>query len=285
MVHFDIDMPLPRRRAYHMIYDTSLHEAIDYASGNAWNGIVPDFGVPEFSPEKIAFYERMQLRQRSHELGIEWGFHAPGDDVSLFCTYPTIKDAILEYFRDIIDFARDLSKTRTNIVVHAGTPPTFKQAADRNCEFTEKNHDLFLQTFCDNLTALITHSRDHANIVLENLSWNPIVHEAIEEMVPRGLKLCLDIPKLYTPQFIEEDWAVFEKYKDAIEVVHIHDRNDLYGQHQVVGDGSIYFERPLRLLAGLENPALYVFEVRPRDAAAKSLVNFVRITDSFDISL
>ena len=285
MVHFDIDMPLPRRRAYHMIYDTSLHEAIDYASGNAWNGIVPDFGVPEFSPEKVAFYERMQLRQRAHELGIEWGFHAPGDDVSLFCTYPIIKDAILEYFRDIIDFARDLSKKRTNIVVHAGTPPTFKQAADRNCEFTEKNHDLFLQTFCDNLTDLITHSRDHANIVLENLSWNSIVHEAIEEMVPRGLKLCLDIPKLYTPKFFEEDWAVFEKHKDAIEVVHVHDRNDLYGQHQVVGDGSIYFERPLRLLAGLENPALYVFEVRPRDAAAKSLVNFVRITDSFDISL
>jgi sugar phosphate isomerase/epimerase len=83
--------------------------------------------------------------------------------------------------------------------------------------------------------------------VLENLSWTPIVHEAIEEMVPRGLKLCLDIPKLYTPKFSEEDWAIFEKHKDAIEVVHIHDRNDLYGQHQVVGDGSIYFERPLRL--------------------------------------
>jgi sugar phosphate isomerase/epimerase len=268
-----------------MIYDTSLHEAIDYASGNAWNGIVPDFGVPEFSPEKVSFYERMQLRQRAHELGIEWGFHAPGDDVSLFCTYPTIKDAILEYFRDIIDFARDLSKTRTNIVVHSGTPPSFKQAADRNCEFTEKNHDLYLQTFCDNLTALITHSRDHANIVLENLSWTPIVHEAIEEMVPRGLKLCLDIPKLYTPKFSEEDWAIFEKHKDAIEVVHIHDRNDLYGQHQVVGDGSIYFERPLRLVAGLEKPLLYVFEVRPRDAAAKSLINFVGITDSLDLSL
>ncbi|MHA2021056.1 MAG: hypothetical protein ACW98J_10420, partial [Candidatus Thorarchaeota archaeon] len=76
-----------------------------------------------------------------------------------------------------------------------------------------------------------------------------------------------------------------EKHKDAIEVVHIHDRNDLYGQHQVVGDGSIYFERPLRLLAGLEKPALYVFEVRPRDAAAKSLINFVGITDSLNLSL
>ena len=278
-------MPLPQRRAYHMVYNTSLHEALDYASGNVWNGIVPDFGVPELSPEKVAFYERMQLRQRSHELGIEWGFHAPGDDVSLFCTYPSIRNAILEYFRDIIDFARDLSKTRTNIVVHAGTPPSFRQAKARRCDFTEKHSDLYLQTLCDNLEDLITHSRVHANIALENSSWNPIVREAIDKMVPRGLKLCLDIPKLYTPKLNEDDWAVFKKHTDAIEVVHVHDRSDLYGEHQIVGDGSIYFERPLQLLAGLANPALYVFEVRPRDAAEKSLLNFVRITDSLDISL
>jgi sugar phosphate isomerase/epimerase len=268
-----------------MIYNTSLHEALDYASGTVWNGIVPDFGVPELSPEKVAFYERMQLHQRSHELGIEWGFHAPGDDVSLLCTYPAIRNAILEYFRDIVDFARDLSKSRTNIVVHAGTPPSFKQAKVRNCDFTEKHYDLYLETLCDNLDDLITHSRVHANIALENSSWNPIVREAIDKMVPRGLKLCLDIPKLYAPKLNEDDWAVFEKHKDAIKVVHVHDRSDLYGEHQIVGDGSIYFERPLRLLAGLANPALYVFEVRPRDAAEKSLLSFVRITDSLEISL
>jgi sugar phosphate isomerase/epimerase len=205
--------------------------------------------------------------------------------VSLLCTYPTIREAILEYFRDLIDFARDLSKTRTNIVIHAGTPPSFKKAKVRKCEFTEKNHDLYVQTLCDNLSALITHSRVHANIVLENSSWSPIVREAIDQMVPKGLKLCLDIPKLYTPKLNEDDWAVFEKHKEAIEVVHVHDRSDLYGEHQVIGDGSIYFERPLRLLAGLENPALYVFEVRPREAAEKSLINFVRITDSLDLTL
>ncbi|MFW9911705.1 MAG: sugar phosphate isomerase/epimerase family protein [Candidatus Thorarchaeota archaeon] len=268
-----------------MVYKTSLHEALDYASGTVWNGIVPDFGVPELSPEKVAFYERMQLRQRSHELGIEWGFHAPGDDVSLMCTYPPIRNAILEYFRDIIDFARDLSETRTNIVIHAGTPPSFKQVKAKKCDFTEKHSDLYLQTLCDNLDALVTHSKVHANIVLENSSWNPIVREAIDRMVPRGLKLCLDIPKLYAPKLNEDDWAVFEKHKDVIEVVHVHDRSDLYGVHQIVGDGSIPFERPLRLLAGLEKPALYIFEVRPREAAEKSLLNFVRITDSLDISL
>ncbi len=278
-------MPLPRRRAYHMIYKTSLHEALDYASGNVWNGIVPDFGVPALSPENIAFYERMQLRQRAHELGLEWGFHAPGDDVSLLCTYPTIKQAILEYFRDIIDFARDLSKMRTNIVVHAGIPPSFKQAATRKCEFTETHYDLYVQTLCENLSDLITHSRNHANIVLENSSWTPIVRDAIDQMVPKGLKLCLDIPKLYAPKLNEDDWAVYEKHKNAIEVVHVHDRSDLYGEHQVVGDGSIYYERPLRLLGGLGHPALYVFEVRPRDAAEKSLLNFVRITDSLDLNL
>ena len=113
-------MVLPRRRAYHMIYDPSYEDALDYISGTEWNGVVPDIGVPELSPEKTTFYERMQLRQRSQDQGIEWGLHAPCDDVSLFTTYPPIQQAILDYFRDVIDFARDVCKTRANIVVHAG---------------------------------------------------------------------------------------------------------------------------------------------------------------------
>ncbi|MFX1415305.1 MAG: sugar phosphate isomerase/epimerase family protein [Promethearchaeota archaeon] len=268
-----------------MIYDSSFEDALDYVSGTEWNGVVPDIGVPELSPEKTTFYERMQLRQRSHELGIEWGLHAPGDDVSLFTTYLPIQQAVLDYFRDVIDFARDLCETRANIVVHAGTPPSFRQAAQVSDEFFDSRRDYYLSVLCENLSALIAHARDNANIVLENHAWTPVVVEAIDRMVPRGLKLCLDIPKLYDPRLREADWAVFKKHKDAIEVVHVHDRNDLYGHHQIVGNGSINFERSIHLLSELSHPAMYVFEVRPREAAEKSLINFGRILDSLAIEL
>lgn len=278
-------MALPQKRAYHMVYDTSFEAALDYVSTSDWNGVVPDFGVPELLPERITFYERMQLRQRSHELGVEWCLHAPGDDVSLFTTYPPIRQAILEFFRDVIDFARDISKVRANIVLHAGAIPSFKQAAQVSDEFFESRRDLYLSVLCDNLSDLIVHCREHVSIVLENHAWTPIVREAIDLMVPKGLKLCLDIPKLYGPKLQAEDWEAFKKHRDAIEIVHVHDRNDLYGSHQIVGNGSINFERALRFLAELPEPALYVFEVRPREAAEKSLMNFVRMTDSLDLSL
>jgi sugar phosphate isomerase/epimerase len=268
-----------------MIYDSSFEDALDYISGTEWNGVVPDIGVPELSPEKTTFYERMQLRQRSQEQGIEWGLHTPCDDVSLFTTYPPIQEAILDYFRDIIDFARDVCKTRANIVVHAGTPPSFKQAAQVGDEFIDRRRDYYLSVLCETLTALIVHARNNTNIALENHAWTPVVYEAIERMVPKGLKLCLDIPKLYDSKLREEDWEVFEKHKDAIEVVHVHDRNDLYGHHQIVGNGSINFERSIRHLSELSQPAMYVFEVRPREAAEKSLINFGRILDSLDVQL
>ena len=268
-----------------MIYDSSFEDALDYVSDTEWNGIVPDIGVPEFSPERTTFYKRMELRERSQEQGIEWGLHAPCDDVSLFTAYPRIRQAILDHFRDVIDFARDVSKTRVNVVVHAGTPPSFKQAAQVRDEFFDSRRDYYLSVLCENLSALMAHSRNDANVALENHAWTPVVREAIEHMVPKGLKLCLDIPKLYDPELREKDWEVFKRHKDAIEVVHVHDRDELYGHHQIVGNGFIDFERSVRLLSELSQPAMYVFEVRPREAAEKSLINFGRILDSLEVQL
>ena len=86
-----------------MIYDSSLQDALKFASTSGWTGIVPDMGVPRFSPERFSKKERSNLRDLSESFGIEWGFHAPGDDVSLFTTYSPIRSAIMQYFKEIID--------------------------------------------------------------------------------------------------------------------------------------------------------------------------------------
>jgi sugar phosphate isomerase/epimerase len=278
-------MPFPLRRAYHAVYDESLSEALDYASQSDWNGIVPDLGVPVFSTERYSEKDRKELKQKIQNLSLEVGIHAPGDDVSLYTSYPPIRFAVLEYFKSIIDFARDISTGPTTIVVHAGSPPSFKQAGRSEDTFLKEQHGFYFSILCETLLALMDYGGDGVNIALENFKWNRIVHDSIKALVPQGLKLCLDIPKLYFPKLREDDFQIFEAHKDAIEVVHVHDQDEKIGSHQVVGEGSIDFEPALSFLSALSTNPMFVFEVRPRNAAHKSLVNFGNLLDDYGLSL
>ncbi|MGY5874281.1 MAG: TIM barrel protein [Candidatus Thorarchaeota archaeon] len=275
-------MTFPTHRAYHVIYDRSLEDALRYASNNNWTGIVPDISVPRFSPERISIEERMMLRELSVELSLEWGFHAPGDDVSLFTSYAPIREAILQYFKQIIDLARDVSTNEVSLVIHAGTPPSFRKSGESIDAFSVEHHDYYLELICKSLETLIQYGSPQVQIVLENYNWTPLVVAAIEILVPEGLRLCLDIPKLYDPEMRlkTKEWTVFEHYKESIEVVHVHDCNTL-GSHQSVGDGTIDFTETLHFLSGLKHNPLYVFEVRPREAAQQSLIAFTQLLDGF----
>ncbi len=279
-------MTLPSRRAYHVIYDRSFEDALRYASENRWTGIVPDFNVPRFSPEHISTEERERLRGLSDSLSIEWGFHAPSDDISFFTTHTPIRAAILQYHQQIIDLARDISTHRTNLVLHAGTPPSFRKSGESIDAFTVEYHDIYLETLYDNLESLIQYGKSRVDIVLENQRWNNITLEAIEKLVPKGLGLCLDLPKLYDSEMTIRniDWEIFNRYRDAIMVVHVHDWST-GGSHQVVGEGDIDFTETLEFLSTLKHEPLYVFEVRPREAAQKSLGAFSQLLDKHDIAL
>ncbi len=280
-------MRFPNSRAYHVIYDDSLMDAVKYAAENNWTSIVPDIGVPAFSPERIPSEERTQLREMSRDLSIGWGFHAAGDNVSLFSTYPPIRAGIMQYFKQTINLAREISTGPTNVVIHAGAPPQFKQARNKPGNFSAIYRDTYAQTLRENLTALIEHAFPHVKIVLENTEWTPLIRDVIRQLLPAGLKICLDIPKLYGPGFkiIEEDWNFIQEHKGAIEVVHIHDIDPTLGSHQVVGEGIIDFERYLRFLGGLSNKPHYVFEVRPREAATESLNNIGRLLEVLKLDL
>jgi sugar phosphate isomerase/epimerase len=280
-------MRLPTRRAYHVVYDTSLEDAIRYAAANDWNGIVPDIGVPNFSPDRISTDDRARLRSLSQELSIEWGFHAPGDDVSLFSTYPPVREGILRYFKQVINLAREVSVKPTNVVFHAGIPPSFRKAGSEKDDFSDVYAEKYTTTLRENLIELIEHARPNVTIVLENVNWTPIVCDVLQRLFPTGLKLCLDIPKLFEMNFRmnESDWSFFQQHKSAISVVHIHDSHPVLKSHQILGEGIIDFERVLRLLDGLRTKPQYVFEIRPREAAHQSLINLGRLMDILKLDL
>jgi len=281
-------MRFPTRRAFHVIYDDSLTDALTYASHNNWNAIVPDIGVPSFSPENISTEERAQLRDMSRNLSIEWGFHAPGDDVSLMSTYPPVRTGILTYFKQVINLAREISTGPTNVVIHAGSPPSYRKAGNQPSDsFGEKHRETYAKTLRENLSELLEHARPHVRLVIENVNWTSYVREVIEHLIPQGLKLCLDIPKLYGPdlKIRTEDWNLFQRFQSSIEVVHIHDVIPQIGAHQVIGNGLIDFESTLKFLSQLATKPQYVFEVRPREEAQRSLANFGKIMDIFDLTL
>jgi sugar phosphate isomerase/epimerase len=281
-------MQFPTRRAYHVIYDTSLAESIRYAAANDWTGIVPDLGVPIFSPENISPNERSALRDLSRDFSIGWGFHAPGDDVSLLSTYPPIRNGVISYFKQIINLARELSTEPTNVVIHAGAPPSFRKAGNQSLDaFSQQYQPVYTQVLRENLSELLTHARPQVRLVIENVNWTPLVREVIEHLIPQGLKLCLDIPKLYGTdlKLKEADWNLFQRFKGAIEVVHIHDVIPQIGEHQVVGNGLIDFQETLNFLSKLSTKPQYVFEVRPREDAHRSLVNIGQIMKIFNYDL
>lgn len=281
-------MQFPTRRAYHVIYDTSLAESIRYAAANDWNGIVPDLGVPIFSPEKISSNERTVLRELSRDFSIEWGFHAPGDDVSLLSTYPQIRNGVIAYFKQIINLARELSTGPTNVVIHAGATPSFRKAGNEPSDgFSQQYQNIYAQVLRENLSELLEHSRPHVRLTIENVDWTPLVRDMIEHLIPQGLKLCLDIPKLYGADFKIKtaDWNLFQRYQGSIEVVHIHDIIPQIGSHQVVGNGLVDFESILKFLSKLPSKPQYVFEVRPREEAHRSLVNIGQIMNIFGLNL
>ena len=280
-------MALPSRCAYHVIYDSSLLDSLKYAAENDWSGIVPDFGVPRFSPERFSQRQREELKHAATEMNVEWGFHAPGDDVSLFSTYAPIREGILDYFRQIIDFARHVSASRTNLVVHAGVPPQFKKAGASEDDFTQENWDLLLDTLRGNLLDLIRHAAPDIQISLENYKWTQLIREVIEQLVPKGLTLCLDIPKIYSAEgeVLRADWEVFQRHCNAITVVHVHDWSSRLGSHQVVGNGELDFKPVLSFLSGIKEPLQYVFEVRDRILAQESLVKFEDMLDAHSITL
>jgi sugar phosphate isomerase/epimerase len=280
-------MIFPSKRAYHVVYDVTLEDALRHASENNWTAIVPDISVPRFSPHLYSRRDREHLNHLSSELEIGWGFHAPGDDVNLSARYPSIRAGISEYFKSIIDFARDLSSGVTNVVIHAGDTPHFRKANAVNDDFAEDHAETYRTALISIISELIDYGSPDVLIVLENHKWGSIVYEVIDELISTDLKLCLDIPKLFASDLTlrESDWRVFERNSDAIEIVHVHDWISDIGSHQIVGSGSIDFTDVLSFLSRIPRNLQYVFEVRPREAALLSLNNFNSLLGNLGLSL
>ncbi len=264
------------KTGYHAVYENNFFEAIDSAKANGFEFVQFDLSIPKFFLDDLSVDDLIAIRDYAKSNNVEITFHAPGDNVSLFCDYPLIRDGILKQFKMIIQKANILDAR--HITLHAGAYPTFKKSGTKNDDYISTYKDYYESILYENLKALIL-SNQKTLICLENYNFNAQIINVAKRLIKEeyALYLTMDIAKMYTKKFhINSEVLEFYKaHKSLIRELHIHDMNEHFGSHQIVGTGIIDFTLFYEFM---RNDNTYMnFEIRPIQSAVKAKLELERI--------
>jgi sugar phosphate isomerase/epimerase len=254
---------------YQAVYDRDFLDAIEYAAANRFDYVSFDLNVPRFYIDRMDRAERQRIRRAAEHAGVGLAFHAPGDNVSLFSDYPSIRKGILEHFSAIIAAAEQLGAC--HVVVHPGICPSFKQANKKEDDFSREYHDYFGTILYENVLHLANQTRK-VLLCVENHQFTPLTRGVVERLLADSDRVFLtwDIAKTYDNE-LRLDPAVEEfmwRHAARIREVHAHDITKGFKSHQVIGDGGIDFARYAALFQRAD--VAVTMEVRPREAATVS---------------
>jgi len=264
------------KTGYHVIYARDFFDGIDDAQSNGFDFAQFDLGVPKFFLNDLTDSALREIRDYAADKNVQITFHAPGDNVSLFCDYSIIRGAILDEFTQILDKANTLNAR--HVTFHAGIYPRFRKSGTKTFDL---NADHYGQVLYDNL-AHLTARCGGVLVCLENYQWDGVTRQAVTRLIDdkNALYLTLDTAKLYKDRSAAElngdDLALFVKYRDRIREMHIHDMNRDFGSHQTVGTGAVDFSMFRQFLS----EQVYLnFEVRPVEAAKTSKDRLLEMWD------
>ncbi len=264
------------KTGYHAVYESGYAEAIRAARENGFAFVQADLGVPTFFLDGLGAQELRDIKACASDHGVELTFHAPGDNVSLYCDYPRIRRGNQEQMKRIIEKANRLGAR--HITFHTGQHPGFKMAGSRTDDFARRFAAHYAGVLRENILALLPYTQDTL-LCFENSGWTPQTMAVLRTLLAEGqpLWLTLDIAKAYTPSLaLDEEVVEFMmEYQSAVREIHIHDRSAVYGGHQIVGDGGVDFAK---FEAFLFQESVYMnFEVRPVEAAAEAKRRLMRL--------
>ena len=262
------------KTGYHAVYSKDFFDGIDDARKYGFDFVQFDLGVPKFFLNELTNENLKDIKTYASDKNIAITFHAPGDNVSLFCDYPIIRKGVLDEFSLILEKANKLNAR--HITFHAGNYSCFKKSGTKS---DDSNISYYEQTLYDN----IKHLTDRCGNVIacmENFMWDKVSRNAVKRLIDDGnaLYLTLDTAKLYsdatTETIIKDDYELLVQYKDHIREMHLHDMNKEFKSHQTVGTGTIDF----KLFKQFLNNNVYLnFEVRPVEAAKVSKDNLLKL--------
>ena len=246
---------------YHAIYSADYYAGIDDAVKYGFDFVQFDLGVPQLFLDTLSDDELIKIRSYAEDKNVRITFHAPGDNVSLFCDYPLIRQGILDQFSVILDKANKLNAR--HITFHMGNYPVFKKHDDTDYTF---NLDHYADVLYENLTYLTERCGD-VLVCVENSEIDELKLNVIEKS---DVYLTLD-----TAKFTDDTYDFYAKHRDRIRELHIHDRIKGFRSHQIVGSGMVDFSLFMQFI----NDDVYInHEVRPVEAAKISYENFKRFT-------
>lgn len=251
---------------FHAVYEKDFFEGISNARLKGFDFVQFDLGVPKFYLDDLSRNDLIRIRDYAKEKGVVITFHAPGDNVSLFSDYPFIRDGILNQFKMIIEKANILEAR--HITIHAGAYPIFKKNGTKNDDYSFIYRDYYEDILYNNLKELIISSKKTL-ICLENHNFNTLTINVARKLVNQGflLYLTLDTAKMYSKN-LQLDNEVFDFYKEyhyLVRELHIHDRNEQFGSHQLVGTGIVDFTLFKEFIQ--KDDAFINFEIRPLKSA------------------
>jgi sugar phosphate isomerase/epimerase len=257
------------KTGYHAVYERNYFEAIDVAKNNGFEFVQIDLGVPTFFLDNLKDDDLIEIKNYSKDKGIQLSFHAPGDNVSLFCDYPKIHKGNIDQFLSIVEKANQLDAR--HVTFHAGQYPKFKKSNCTYDDFSLQFADYYMEVLSKNILDLLKCTQTTL-ICFENSGFNSLIMKVLDKLIKddKNLYLALDTAKSYTKKF-ELDQDVFQFMKNnskCVREIHIHDVNKEYGRHQIVGDGLVDFN----LFKGFlfKDNIFMNFEVRPMQAAKTS---------------
>lgn len=254
------------KTGYHAVYESNYFEAIDIAKNNGFEFVQIDLGVPTFFLDNLKDNDLNEIRNYSRDKGVQLSFHAPGDNVSLFCDYPKIHKGNIDQFLSIVDKANQLDAR--HITFHAGQYPKFKKNNCATDDFSLQFEDYYMEVLYKNILELLKCTQTTL-ICFENSGFNSLIMKVLDNLIQddKNLYLTLDTAKSYTKKF-ELDQEVFQfmlSNSERVREVHIHDFNKEYGRHQIVGDGLVDFILFKDFL--FKDNVFMNFEVRPMQSA------------------
>jgi sugar phosphate isomerase/epimerase len=256
------------RFGYHVVYDVSIYDAIDFAARHGFGYVVPDFMVPRFFPEHFSDSERRKLREFAESKHISISFHGPSDYLNIGTLYPEVRQAVLGRMKLCIDFADDVGAKRFTIHVE---PPFDFVFAGKKGTFLKEHWATYKEAVMQGLTELIDYTPRGIHLCVENNQLSKITLEVLEETLSEGgFFLTWDLPKSHTSN-IEPDVEVesfFRRHLADVKECHLHDRRPGGYSHDALGAGKINFLKYLTLLLPLD--VHFTLEIRPREKALES---------------
>lgn len=259
------------KTGYHAVFEKSYFGGIDSAKKYGFEFAQFELGVPTYFLHELSAEKLSKIKKYAEEKGVEITFHAPADNVGLFYDYPLIRRGVLDEFKRILEKANAVGAR--HMTFHTGNFPMFKETGTKA---DNTRADYYENILYENLKELTENSGD-VLVCVENNGFKPIEIKALQRLIDENVRLylTLDIAKLYRSEhnILKDDLAFFEKNRERIREIHIHDKNDRFGSHQTVGDGYVDFE----LFRPFFNADTYLnFEVRPIEAAKKSKDNLFK---------